>query len=165
MKERKYMKKKKNTINKPRTIQEYKVFLKHAQPIIDDDLLDLIYINSDGTLIRNVDLSRWLNPYLDSNKRPKIELRLETGGFKEFSVCRLVAECYVPNPFNKPLVHHIDGNPTNNDYRNLIWVTASEHRQLHLLMDLFLKKPYENAIKHLKENITDALSKSEKNNN
>ena len=44
-----------------------------------------------------------------------------------FYVHRLVANEYVPNPFNKKYVNHIDGNPQNNLYTNLEWVTNSEN--------------------------------------
>ena len=35
---------------------------------------------------------------------------------------RIVAIQFVPNPDNKPLVNHIDGNIKNNDFHNLRWV-------------------------------------------
>ena len=36
---------------------------------------------------------------------------------------RIVAECYVPNPDNLPIVNHIDLDKLNCDYRNLEWTT------------------------------------------
>lgn len=44
-----------------------------------------------------------------------------------YYVHRLVASVYVPNPHNKPYVNHKDGNPENNNYLNLEWVTNSEN--------------------------------------
>ena len=45
-------------------------------------------------------------------------------------VHRLVAEAFIPNPDNKPCIHHIDGDHLNNHYTNLIWVTEKEHSEL-----------------------------------
>lgn len=43
----------------------------------------------------------------------------------------LVAQAFIPNPENKPEVHHIDKNPLNNCVDNLMWVTKEEHAALH----------------------------------
>lgn len=43
---------------------------------------------------------------------------------------QLVAWTFVPNPENKPEIHHIDCNPLNNHWDNLQWVTRSEHKQI-----------------------------------
>ena len=49
------------------------------------------------------------------------------GNNKRFSVHRLIALHYIPNPDNKQLVDHIDRNPLNNKIENLRWVTISEN--------------------------------------
>lgn len=42
---------------------------------------------------------------------------------------RMVAECFVPNPYKLPVVNHIDGNKLNNFFENLEWVTYSDNNK------------------------------------
>lgn len=47
------------------------------------------------------------------------------------TIHKLVAQAFIPNPENKPEVHHIDGNTLNNHVGNLMWVTKEEHDAFH----------------------------------
>ena len=52
-----------------------------------------------------------------------------SGKQKHFYVHRLIAEAFIPNPSNVPMVNHLDGNPANNAAKNLEWCTAKENTQ------------------------------------
>ena len=57
-----------------------------------------------------------------------------------FRVSRLVAQAFIPNPKNLPVVNNKDGNRQNNCVENLEWVTVSENT-LHTYRELGYKNP------------------------
>src|SRR5699024_257975 len=68
---------------------------------------------------------RLLSPKFNGNYN---QIRLcKDGVCNIFSIHRLVAIHFVENPLNKDQVNHIDGNKTNNFYKNLEWATQSEN--------------------------------------
>ena len=48
-------------------------------------------------------------------------------GNKDYRINRLVAQAFIPNEENKPIVHHKDHNKLNNHYTNLEWTTHKEN--------------------------------------
>ena len=56
---------------------------------------------------------------------------------KTYLVSRLVAMSFLPCPFDKLTVNHIDGNPSNNNIENLEWVTRAENNRLGFETGLF----------------------------
>ena len=46
---------------------------------------------------------------------------------KYISIHRLVAEAFIPNPNNYPVINHIDGDTSNNKIDNLEWCTQSHN--------------------------------------
>lgn len=69
------------------------------------------------------------------NSITKIELRrYKVGNYlkiqyegKQYFLHKLIAEAFIPNPYNKPHVDHIDTNTLNNNIENLRWCTTKEN--------------------------------------
>ena len=68
------------------------------------------------------------------------KLKLGTNGYLNTSITinkkvktvyihRLVAQYFIPNPYNKEQVNHIDCNKANNNVENLEWCTQSENNK------------------------------------
>ena len=50
---------------------------------------------------------------------------------KDKRIHRLVAQAFIDNIDNKPIVHHIDGNKCNNKKNNLMWATHKENTKAY----------------------------------
>lgn len=55
-----------------------------------------------------------------------VSLKLNTKS-KTYAIHRLVAEAFIPNPYNKPCVDHINSIRDDNREVNLTWATYSEN--------------------------------------
>lgn len=69
---------------------------------------------------------RILKPHKNKNGYLRVRMGLN-GVYKEYFVHRIVALLFCENPNNYNIVDHIDGNKTNNYYKNLEWVTSKEN--------------------------------------
>lgn len=96
-----------------------------------DDCVELfkgyfIYKNGDIFSTRSGYL-RKLKPYINPYGY-KVHT-LSGVGKKVHMHHRLIAESFIPNPFNKAHVNHIDGDRINNEISNLEWCTPLENSQ------------------------------------
>ena len=99
-------------------------------------MFGLNYLVSSFGRIYSLHRHRLLKPNMHQSKQSgglfyqRVEIH-ESGKTAQLLVHRIVAQVFIPNPDNKAEVHHIDGNPLNNNINNLIWVSPLEHRKLH----------------------------------
>lgn len=91
------------------------------------DVLDIYYLDGDGKVY-----STHLKDYMrdTNNGRGYMYYKLKLKGVRKWINAythRLIAVAYIPNPFNKLEVNHIDENKSNNSIDNLEWVTRREN--------------------------------------
>lgn len=68
---------------------------------------------------------------MQQSKEGYIRVEMWEGGKgKKQLLHRILADCFIPNPDNKPCINHINGIKHDNRLINLEWVTRSEN-QMH----------------------------------
>lgn len=95
---------------------------------LNKDNFNHYFIENDGK-IYNSKMSL-IKPVINKNNGYyQVVLRNKAAGVKAtaFYVHRLVAETYIENPNNLPVVNHIDFNKLNNNVSNLEWCTIKEN--------------------------------------
>lgn len=112
------------------TLDEYDYVEPEEDEDFDEDSIKEIYKPIKGYdyevsnlgLVRNVKTGRILKNNLCSNGYLRVGLHKD-GVQKNFSVHRLVANAFIPNPKNLPEVNHINECKTDNRIDNLEWCT------------------------------------------
>lgn len=104
-----------------------------AQMILEHTDMRYTYVNGYERLYRlYIDGQVWSvrsGKFLkqeDNKGYKRVTLSMD-GKTKRYQVHRLVAIHFILNPLNKPCVNHVDGNPSNNNMKNLEWCTYQEN--------------------------------------
>lgn len=85
-----------------------------------------LYMVSDSGIVKSCKTGKEKSPF--KNRRGYIRVQLWKNNVgRAFSVHRIVAEAFIPNPEGKPQVNHIDENKENNAAANLEWNTQIEN--------------------------------------
>lgn len=92
------------------------------------DYEDFYSIDSNGQVYRKGKAQPLLPGVNPQNGYLYVSLWKDNVG-KSFSVHRLVAKHFIPNPEQKPFVNHLDSNRQNPKASNLAWCTHSENIQ------------------------------------
>lgn len=80
----------------------------------------LFAVSRDGRFLRN------LKPVMPASRKDGY---MAVGS--RFLAHRIVAICWIDNPKNERVVHHLDGNKANNHADNLAWLCQREHMRDH----------------------------------
>ncbi len=86
--------------------------------------MDKVIIRKDG--IKYIKRGTMLKPSINTSGYLQIGLS-KNGIRKPFRIHRLVAIAFIPNPYNKPFIDHINTIKTDNKVENLRWVTREEN--------------------------------------
>lgn len=105
---------------------------KHCKPLKEDNN----YLIFDDGRLYNKKLHRFLKGKIDNMGYRSYAITINSkclGKYKKYPYAhRLVAEHFIPNPNNLPVVNHIDENRLNNKVENLEWVSFQENSQKYL---------------------------------
>lgn len=93
---------------------------------------DLYTIYSDGR-VYSERTGKFLKPEINKGGYLMVDLR-RNGEHNKRTVHRLVANAFIPNPNNYPVINHIDEDKTNNDISNLQWCTQQYNTEYSLAM-------------------------------
>ena len=88
--------------------------------------IETYYLISEDGKVYNLKTKRYLKGHLENTGYISVNLNINNKK-KNYALHRLVAQTFLENPDNLPIVNHKDGNKLNNDISNLEWCTYSEN--------------------------------------
>lgn len=98
---------------------------------------DVNYEVSTLGRVRNIRTLHIIKPFLRQHRNGQyyaVQMR-RWGKQRNYSVHRLVAKAFIPNPCKLPEVNHLDCNTLNNNIDNLEWCTRAENEAHKFFME------------------------------
>lgn len=99
--------------------------LEEWRPI--DGYENLYAVSSKGRVM-NLKKNKMIKPWVSNYGYVLVNLR-KNGKQKKYLIHKLVAEAFIPNPYNLPQINHIDECKSNNNVTNLEWCTPSQNQR------------------------------------
>lgn len=130
-------------------------FKENEKQIVLDGILIPYSVDTEGN-VKNLKNKKFLKGSILNSYR-YINFRWD-GNNKNKAVHRLVAEAFLPNPKNLPIVDHIDGDRLNNNISNLRWVDYTEN-SLNIHLDKTPEKPFFEEVTYTKEELENEIWK------
>lgn len=104
------------------------------------DLDSRYFISTEGRVLSLcLDGYKLMQPFVCGDGYYYVDLR-KNGKDIKCRIHRLVADAFIDNPEDKPVVHHKDTNRKNNKVSNLEWLTDAEHAEVHRKINQERKK-------------------------
>lgn len=103
--------------------------IKGRNILIDGNRVN--YIITKDARVFNIKTEKELHQHIGKKCPYKVvNIQLgKRGKYKTVLIHRLIGLAYIPNPDNKPVINHKDGNKMNLELSNLEWSTYSENAQ------------------------------------
>lgn len=94
--------------------------MEELKPFRDTDY----FVNQKGECFRK---GKQLTGHKNQKGYIKIDVWIDGKRDKHYSLHRMVAEVFIPNPKNLPQINHLDGDKQNNSITNLEWCDGFEN--------------------------------------
>lgn len=111
------------------------------------------YQISNTGKVRNKKTGLILKPFYNKKGYQYVKLSINKYKSAKWYIHRLVGFHFIENPYNKPQINHIDGNPSNNNMNNLEWVTNEENQKHAVLNNLHFQGEQHRSSKFTNESI------------